>query len=322
MNVQMLEDRASVAFWRLRAAERRADVAPLRRVADEETCARMAAELERGKGPERSYVSDAAVGSVRTRGILAGRELSPVRALIEIVWDGRDASERDGQRTLADDRRLFRTLLVFARPHAATTRLDDAFTTAHCGNCGAHDTGGTAPDCPYCGAPRTAEGEWLLTGVHPASSPEGRSLTTALAADDGPPAGARPTDRRSASELVAWAARLAHVDGVDSGGRERRALHALAERLRVPQERVGSLLSSASAGGAVPVPRDQAEGRAWLDELLAVALADGHLSRDEKKVLRSAAASLGLGRREFEHALTRRRSELYRESREAKRTRD
>lgn len=315
MNAQMLEDRASVAFWRTRAAERSGRVEPLVRVADEALCRRLASELAR---PSRTLYADCAVGSVRTLGILSGPERD--RALLEIVWDGRPvALGADGQARAGAARRITRSLFVFARMTDQVTRLEEAFSTTHCRTCGAHDTGGTAPTCPYCDAPQNGgPAEWLLAQVWPAGSVEALTLREELreagrALAAGPP----PIPRRSAGELVAWASALAHADGT-LDAREGPAVQALARRAGVPMARVEEWLAAPKEEGLLAAPGEEPEARVWFHELTRIALADGKLSADERRFLERTAGRIGLTRHDFAHLFTNVRAALYREARAAR----
>ncbi len=346
-DVQMLEDHASVVFWRWRAAERAGHAEPLLRVATPELCER----LDEGwaGARERTALVDAAVGSVRTLGSLA--EADGERALVEVVWDGRRATlgGRGAGRPEAG-RVLRRTVLVLARPAGAQTDLRLAFTTLHCRTCGAADAGGSASTCAYCGAPRRDPASWLLCEILEAGSAEERRLADALralpaepvaagaplvagaagAAGAGggaiagraaaalPPDAARAAGAPSHAGLLAWAVALAAADG-GIEERERRAVRALGARLGVPEEKVELLLAQPAAGGAGPGARDAHEAHAWLDALVALALADGGLARGERRFLRLAAGRLGIDRAGLAARVRQARRALYRDARAARR---
>ncbi len=311
-SVPLLEDRASVAFWRKCAADRAGSTEPLSRIADEEFCRRYAEEVASSGSEPRRYTGDCAVGSVRTLGLLAGRERD--RAVVEVVWDGRALTVGAEGAGGAPRRGLRRTLFVFARPAGESTRLESAFTTAHCQTCGAPDPGGTDPSCPYCNTPRTgARSSWLLTALHSAGTAAGLELLSELTAG---PRAPLPVVGESSSDLLAWAAALVHADG-EVSERERRALHGLADRAELPRERVDQLLEHGRSE-AGPSPRDSLEARAWFRTLIGVALADGHLARAERAFLKQAGEQLGLSGGEVRHVIGEARLRLYRESRQAR----
>ena len=313
LNVQLLEDHASVAFWRWSAAARQGRVDPLVRIATPEFCAEYGAGLSSSK-EERTYLGDRAVGSVRILGLLAGAARD--RAVIEVVWDGRPTTvDETGRRDIAPDRRRRRSLLVLGRRAGEQTSVRDTFTATHCRNCGAPDPGGTDPLCSYCEAPRTGDAAtWLLQDVLGEGTPATRELHEELrnAAQGEARAAAVP----SAAGLLAWAVTLAKADGhVDE--RERRAVHALGARHEATPEQVDAMLAGTASEDTGPVPRDEAEAEAWLGALVELALADGTLRAGEAPFLRHATHALGLPRRTLDRLLQEKRKELYREARAA-----
>ena len=313
LSVQQLEDRASVAFWRKCAADRLGDAGPWTRVADEPFCERYTRELATpGTGPRR-YDTDCAVGSVRTLGILAGDKRD--RAVVEVVWDGVLIEAGDSRPRPAKARRtLHRTLFVFGRRAGRQTSLDEAFTTTHCGTCGAHDTGGTDPACPYCGTPRTGNAStWLVEDILARGSEAALALQAELEAlrqlvvtPDAP----QPAP--SISGLLAWSIALVRSDG-EVVPRERPGIVSLAQREGLSLDRLDAMLEGADP--TTPEPRDEREAQEWLAYLTELALADGSISADERRFLEHAGERLGLDRRARARSIRAARTKLYRESR-------
>jgi len=312
---QLVEDRSSVAFWRKAAADRRGDVEPLVRVAEPTIWEGYRERLIPGRGGERSYVGENAVGSVRTLGVLADEEAD--RVVIEVVSDGsRVRVDDQGRRRAESARHLRRELFVLRRPAGARTDLRESFTSARCRSCGARDAGGTDPRCPYCEAPRTGGADgWMLAELLLDGSPAARALRAELAALPARPE-AVGRERRSSADLVGWAAILVQADGqLDAA--ERRAMEGLARRGEVPLERLEELLTDRQAAAVAPRPRDAAEAREWLRTLVELALADGSLERGERRFLKLAARHLGLGGPELERITREARRDLYQRSRRA-----
>jgi len=320
MNAQQLEDRASVAYWRKCAADRAGEVGPLKRLAVERFCEEYTRRLIPGADGKRTYSADCAVGSVRTLGLLAGEERD--RAVVEIVWDGVRASEDgSGERRLEKQRSLRRSLFVFTRATGQQTSLDETFTTAHCQTCGAHDAGGTDPACAYCGAARTGnDSTWLLSALVEQGSDAWRGLRAELAAvDDGGGARTRPrpSAKQSVSGLLAWSVELVRADGyIDE--KEELALRSLAEREGVSSEHLAALLAGEQSDA--PEPRDEQESLAWLASLTELAMADGSISKAERRLLDHAGERLGLSGKERSRTTRDARMRLYKESREARRS--
>ncbi|MCB9914933.1 MAG: TIM44-like domain-containing protein [Planctomycetes bacterium] len=314
LSPQLLEDQASVAFWRERAAEARGTAEPLVRVATPGFVERFGERLGEYQAGERVYTGDAAVGSVRTLGFLLGAGVE--RAVLEIVWDGRRArTDRAGRVQLESQRMLRASLYVFERPAGTRTDVASAFSTANCRTCGAHDAGGTDPRCPYCDAPRVPKGAWLLDERSDAGSPEGRALLEALARADAPGLSARLESVPAPAGLLAWAAALLRSDG-DVDQRDRQALRKLATRLGLNELALEAALAADDA--AVTRPPSPEAGRRWFAKLVELALEDGHLARAEHDFLRDAGERLGLSREAVRHELDAARARLLAASRAAR----
>jgi uncharacterized tellurite resistance protein B-like protein/predicted RNA-binding Zn-ribbon protein involved in translation (DUF1610 family) len=318
LSLALLEDRASVAFWRRRVAEERGEVGPLLGIATEALTSRLQAAWQ---SPGRLVIyTDAAVGSVETVGILKGKTHD--RALVEVIWDGnrlfshnRAPAGRPGPRTLERD------LFVFTRATGQTTRWKTTFTTAHCPHCGGVDTGDLSDVCPWCDEPRRGKRDtWLLEDILPRSSDEAHELLGSLVSiGAGAPAGAKPVSR----QLLTWAASLAGADN-QLGPKERDALARIARRAGLTPNEIDSLTPSelgletweATEPPAGPV--DSTEARLWLTELVALALADGHIDRTEERWLLAAAGRLGFAQADLRITIKKEEARLYREAKAAR----
>jgi uncharacterized tellurite resistance protein B-like protein len=328
LSVQLLEDRVSVAFWRWSDAGRTRKVDPLVRVGTPELCERENQRFAALKPDQpRMHLGDRAVGSVRTRGLLAGDALD--RAVVEVVWDGRFTTVSPaGEVKIDEHRTLRRTLFVLERAASARTKLEETFTTAICPNCGAHDAGGVDPRCPYCSAPRTGGAPtWLVAQIVEQGAPEhaallreceaARHATPVRAAEPRAQPVAPPPPSRAS--LLAWAVAGVRADGnVDAN--ERRAVEALAERLGDTPEHLDALLSAPLDELAPPQPRDRAEAVVWLEQLCELALADGSVPRSEQDFLRRVAEHFGASQRELADSYDSARNRLYRASMVARST--
>jgi uncharacterized tellurite resistance protein B-like protein len=317
LSVQLLEDQASVAFWRKCAADRTGQVEPLVRVSSDSFLEGYRFNLEALPGAEREYVAECAVGSVRCLGLLPGE--SKDRAVVEILSDGcRATVDAKGARRVETARHLQRVLYVFERQQGELTDLKQTFSTSHCRNCGAHDPGGNAPRCAYCDAPRTGEvGRWLLSEIMVEHTLDAKALRQELTQVSRPsPAPSNTTHPAQASaDLVVWAAALVNADQrVD--GRERLALQTLGERLGLSAARMEEMFEDLGDGSSVPVPRDTQEARSWMRALLRVALSDGTMSSIERRMLQHTASEFEISRAELDRMLRHEERSLYREARQ------
>jgi len=317
LSLALFEDRASVAFWRLRLAEERGDAGPVLGIATEQFAQRFGAGgLPQGR---RLVRFDCAVGSVETLGMLAGETRD--QAVVEVIWDSQrgfsdqlDRVPRGGQRTLERD------LFVFGRRTGQKTHWKTTFTTAHCPNCGGLDTGDLSDLCPWCNEPRRGGKDiWLLEDVLPRSSSVGQALLRSL------DAGQTSAPRAPASrQLLTWAASLAGADG-QLGPKERAALARIALRAGLSAAEIDSLspaelgLDQWQAEAPPAGPVDSTEAHSWLSELVALALADGRIDRAEERWLSAAAERLGFARADLRLAIKKETARLYREAKATRR---
>ena len=174
LNVQAIEDTASVVFWRRAEADRVGKIDPLRKAATDEYLKVVAGELRPGPDGRRAYTGECAVGSVRTVGFLpaeAGQAMD--RAVVDVTWTGtRFEVAGDGRPAVPQGERTTDTLLVLGRAAGATTDVAKGISSAHCPQCGAPDDGGAGGACPYCGAVlNDGSHGWVLVDVQPRHGP-------------------------------------------------------------------------------------------------------------------------------------------------------
>jgi predicted lipid-binding transport protein (Tim44 family) len=319
-DLQDLEDRASVMFWRRAAADRIGKVEPLRKIASPAFCDAFAAELkEQSLQGRRQYYGECAVGSVDTLGILSDEPWD--RALVEVRWEGRlfIVSERGPQDTGRP--MLSRTVFELARRRGVKTDPGRAISSAHCPNCGAPETGGTSGVCESCGtALNDGRRGWVLTGVR--TPEEARQLLASDRADQAAAAtaetgagGAGTTP--SAAGMIAWMIQMSLADGqIDE--RESQMIYRVAQRRNISRERVDTMLAAARASQLdLPTPLGPEESKQWLRAMAWAALADGKLSREEQSLLLATAGRIGLSTDDVKEMLQKLRAEMYARSKQA-----
>jgi uncharacterized tellurite resistance protein B-like protein len=210
-NLQALEDRASVIFWRLATAERLADPKPLTKAALPDFLERYGADLRARRGPhaERTWQGDRAVGSVDTLGIILAQPTTPGqsagsasaqsaapdssfppepstlnpepsydRALLEIRWSGtRFTADPTGKITRHEQSSVSHLLLVLARKAGAKSDTDKSISSAHCPTCGAPESNSASGVCEFCGATlNDASQSWALIDATTLNSPRALEL--------------------------------------------------------------------------------------------------------------------------------------------------
>jgi predicted lipid-binding transport protein (Tim44 family) len=179
-NAAGIEDRASVAFWRVATAERLGKIDPIRKVASDQFIRTFEPHLRSGDGKPRVFYADDAVGSVRLLGIVEGGEID--QAAVEVIWNGTPfAAASQGPPRQVGQQGLFNTVLVFFRRSNAKTEVGKGIASAHCPNCGAPESGGLTNACEFCGTVLTdGTHGWVLDAFLPRTDPRSLELLASI----------------------------------------------------------------------------------------------------------------------------------------------
>ena len=295
LSLEVLEDRASLLFWGWLDAQARGEPGRMAKLATASSLAEVAADVAglRSRRLKRVFFQ-AAVGSVAVRGIEDGS--ATTLAHVEVRWSARMGVVPEGASagTLATLPQRW----IFTLERKAGVKTDEArgMATARCGNCGAPLGDSVQPTCEHCGATlNDGAHDWVLANAEPLEVWAARSRAQPV--QKAPAAGARGSDVvMDASErqrlLYTMAAMAAADGGVDD--RERRMLKLCAERWGVPYENVELALKADPALFERLVPPPGPAGESFLRSLVQIALVDGKVDRQERRMLESAAARLGL----------------------------
>lgn len=330
LNLEILEDRSSLLFWKWLDAQSRNEAQRLAKVANAEMLTRLSDELEglRRHGRRRVFL-ECAVGGVNVRAL----EIHPEgfdKAHVEIRWSARmgvgPANQRPPELPTVPQRWVF-TLL---RKHGAHTNTANGMSTARCPQCNAPLTDSAATTCDYCGTQLgSGERDWVLfsaltfeqwnaqetqhyqaavlrkamarrpmpTGV---SAEVGENVGRGMRAPEAPVdagAGAQVvTDVRERERLLYMMAAIAAADG-QVGANERKMLKLCSERWSIPWQNVEMALSSGPQLFERLVPRGSPEAEVFLRHIVDMALVDGRIDRQERRMLETAAAQLGVSER-------------------------
>lgn len=356
-NLQDLEDRASVMFWRRAAAERLGKVDPLRKIASATFSESYARQLRPRDDGTREYFGECAVGSVDTLGAILNAAGEWDYALVEVRWSGTAFHvSRDNKVRRTDDATLSRTVFELARRSSARSDAGHAISSAHCPSCGAPEAGGAGGACPFCGTVlNDGTRDWVLTAVRlPAEarrmlheavqeeeatraaarvaagegarwSPSAAAAGTPGADSLGPlavelPAAARPAT--STAGLLAWMIHMALSDG-QLDRREHDMLSRVAAKRAVPRARLEAMIAAARHEHVdLPQPADARQSREWIRAMASAALADGKLSKDEYHLLLSTGRRAGLAEYDVRALVRKLRADTFAVAKEALRNND
>ncbi len=320
LNLEILEDRASLLFWKWIDAQSQGDARRMAQVATSELISQLSEELEsfRSKGSRRVFL-ECAVGAVNTRAL----EVNPGgedRAHVEIRWSARMGVGSTGERPPQMPPVPQRWVFTLTRKHGARTNTANGMATDRCPQCNAPLTSSGASTCEYCGTQLgTGERDWVLAStqlyetwnVHerhrraagalpPAPSlpvsPEAVTVHPLSTAELPPGQVAAPgtdtvMDAQERERLLYMMAAIAASDGgVDAG--ERKLLKLCATRWSISWHNVEMALNAGPQLFTRLIPRGSPEASVFMRHLVDMALVDGRVDRKERRMLEAAAAHL------------------------------
>ncbi|MCA9078730.1 MAG: hypothetical protein KDA93_27145, partial [Planctomycetaceae bacterium] len=317
-SVQHLEDRASVMFWRLRAAEFYQEIGYARPVIahDADELAHQIAERIDGK----ESVQEPAVGLVDLIDVHSESDIEMAR--VKIRWSGTKQRLRSsGKQQMLHHKAIYTEVYTLVRQANVTSGSQQTFATASCGECGAPLGVNRDESCQFCGTPLTdGRQDWVLADVssftanlnryseHLQSRYEQTNRANALAAAGHTPHADRELD-------LAIIARVLTNDG-ELTKREVRAFRRLADREGITPDEADLMLSNArTIDVPLPIPENGQEAKLQLEQVAYATLIDGRLTRAEKKLLSRYATHFDLSAADVKLVVRDTQSRMYREAR-------
>jgi tellurite resistance protein len=318
---QHVEDRVSVMFWRLRAAEffgnsRR--VAPIASAKFAGEFSRITSDVSPNPTPmgsvaPRRFYQDAAVGKVALAEVIGDPAEEIDRLRVVVRWSGIPCEGDPRRSNRAVGGKSIRTqVFELMRRQGVKSRADSTFSSASCPSCGAPIAASSEAACGFCGTSLTdGRFDWVLDAVGPWSP--------RAAFAPAQPAGVAQRARRAArGELsLATLARIAAADGqIDDD--ERKLLMDVGARRGLSPEQVQTVMNTAQTDdGEVPVPGNPREAGDYLREMVAASLADGNISGQEQRLLIGYARRMNLSEADVRLEIARQRKERFQASKSA-----
>lgn len=308
-NLQHIEDRVSVMYWRMRTAEFYRD----ERYAAPVLSSDFRQKFAKTMASNQRYWREPAVGQVE----LIDAQVNPGgmdQLRVMVRWSGTLIDKVSGRETVLREQTIYTQLYILERKSGTRTSGSGTFTSAGCANCGAPISVNETGECVYCGASLTGgDFDWVLSSVD-RYSPELASEHALHQAEIR--AQSPQVVPRARLELpLAVLARVMLADGV-LDPRERAALEKLASHVNLTSDQLDQILQHAQVQEIeIPVPGDSRQARAALDQLIFAVLADGQISREEQRLLNTYAQRVGLSDHDVQQCIKRERARAYQTAR-------
>ncbi|MBL6990702.1 MAG: TIM44-like domain-containing protein [Bacteriovoracaceae bacterium] len=286
-NVQHMEDRATVAFWRYHAAQFFADKKYIVKLATSSFVKKVAFEFQSDNKGRRTFYKDVAVGAVDVLGfeLVQGNDGFDKCSVI-VTWSGHLETKPLNQELIPDFDKssLKKSLLIFIRHTGQSSSLKKSLSANHCFGCGAPEMISDSPSCEYCGrALNDGHGDWVLSDVQPYSLSRGTRVTRSTAA---PTAAAASSSALAPDDLVTALICLAMADGnIDE--KEKNIIRDVAKKSNISRQKLKQLVARARSEEDFTL--QVAQGAALhelMGQLVDVCLADGRVCSSERRLLK------------------------------------
>lgn len=342
-NVQHIEDRTSVMFWRKSEAERIGDIKPLRKIAKDEFCDAQKQYYRNDSTGSRKFYSECAVGDIRVLAVDNVTNKAEDYVYVKVIWSGipsRKASS--GAITTGGEKQNFKHIFVLSRKHGVQTDTKTTLVSSHCPCCGAPETKSDSNMCEYCGSTMNdGTRDWVLEavlteydvaitrGINLVKDADRQAMGGAVGSSSGLAAGAaggKPAKPSytvadyanisiSGTNLLKWTIAMMLADGVIDN-KELVIVYDLALRRGISRGQCDQYIEEIKAQ---PVPleyvinsTDLPASMELLRSLIRVAFADGKLTSEEVDMLKYVGRKMNMSDSQMRDLLKTERERLYR----------
>lgn len=329
-NLQHIEDKVSVMFWRKITSEKLGDISFLKKIAQNKFCDREEALYKTSKN-DRPFHTKCGVGSISLLGV--GNFGAEDKAFAEVVWSGiptlppKSAGTSSAKTTVKNYYSGNRTpinytqIFILTRKAASRTSPDGSLNSAHCPNCGAPESKSSANECDYCGTVmNSGEKDWVLEDVVFSNDSNVRklimSLKTAVTIDK-PKAYSTFKSSVSGLEMTRWAIGMMLADGKVEQS-EINYIGELSQKYSITKKQISDIIQEISSQ---PNPVDYVmkssavkDNRELFRCLIKMAMADGKISKEEMQMLKEIAKTSNMSESEFNRILQEEKKSLYKAS--------
>jgi tellurite resistance protein/uncharacterized Zn finger protein (UPF0148 family) len=318
-NVQHVEDRMSVIFWRLRAAEFFASDTYLKKLALPQYLEAHAGDFRPLDDGRHAFSADAAVGSVELSAIELSDDSEGLdRIHVHVKWSGHDEKLKVPSliKPAYESSRFKSQDFVLVRRADVKTSSANTLTSSHCPGCGAPQTVNTNGACEYCGAVQNdGSCDWVLEEIQPYFAFAGRSLPSVSKTSAVSPVLSTKLSSKDNELLLQCAVAVMMSDGVIDP-KEEKVLQQMAGHRGISESRLKQLVSDVQLNGSVTAPAagNGQENREFLRALITMCLADGNVSSGEKSLIKSLVAHMQYRDADIDQMIKKERARLYEQS--------
>jgi tellurite resistance protein len=321
-NVQHVEDRASVIFYRNIAAQFFADKKYLAKLACGDFMKSHKTDFRTQDNGKHKFMADAAVGSVELVEVkLADDSEGMDKARVKIKWSGH-CEEAEVPSLIRPDfeaSHIYTNEFILIRKSSVQSSAKNVLTSVHCPNCGAPETRSEKEYCEYCHTPlNDGSRDWTLSEVGRFSGyPQVVHQYKAMQAETPLFVGGPMLSSVDNETIIACCAGVMLADG-EIDPQEKELLESMSKAKGVSPEKLNMLIGSVQAGTMeIPVPESSETAKELLRCMVMMCLMDGKVTSSERDLLKTLASRMGYTDIDIQQMIKRERMELFKKAKQA-----
>jgi len=312
-SVSHIEDRASAIFFRHIAAQFFSDAKYLVKLAAPEYLHTNRDDFKPLPDGKHRFFADVAVGCVELLNVISDESANNDFLRILIRWSGHKVTAKVPG-FLAPEfeaSRLYQHEIVLERAKGVKSSDKNILTSVHCPNCGAPEVNSNKPYCEYCHTPlNDGSVDWVLHDIRIFSGFPAIAEEESIYVDHLNSVNGALIPAPDGELVISGAAAMMLADGkIDPA--ERTLLSEFATARNVSEPRLELIIKSVADGTLKPeIPDDRTLGKAYLNAMATMCLADGKISPKEWELLYSVGSKMGFEKTEINDLIKRLRQNL------------
>lgn len=316
-NIQHIEDRVSVMFYRFMAARFFADSNYIRKLSDNTFLDEHQGKFTPLEDGTHAFYADTSVGAVELVEIeLADESEDYDEARVKVRWSGHKTAAKvpSFMPPQYEESHIFTNEYILARRKDVASSTKNTLTSAHCPGCGAPETKSDSPTCEYCGLPlNDGSHNWTLRDIRAFSgypqleAPFEYARAASHIID---PAKMTLSDFDSES-LMACAAGVMLADG-EIDAKEQKLLSQMAQARGISQQKLDMIIKGIKSEGLhIPNPNTPQAAKEFLRSMVRMCLADGKVTKDERNLIKQLVPKMNYTDLDIDMMIKEERRNLY-----------
>jgi uncharacterized Zn finger protein (UPF0148 family) len=322
-NIQHIEDKTSVIFYRNIASEFYSDKKYISKLALSDFTEKHLSEYQTDKHGKSSYYADAAIGCVEVIEITVAQkdndydkdnDYTKDRIRVKVKWAGHPENAKIPSLIppAYEENRIYTQEYILVRKSDVETSTKNTLSSTHCPNCGAPETAATLNECEYCGAIlNDGSRDWVLEevtyfkGYTQHSSPY-QALEHTPFQDN-----TQFLSKFDNETIMGCTVAVMLIDGnIDE--KENKLLQKMAVNRGITPVKLDSIVTSIKEHGLhIPNPKSRDEAQEFLKCMVRMCLADGKVTSQEKQLIKQLVSRMNYTDIDIDQMIKKERNSLY-----------